>query len=738
MITKIKSFIQEYYFVILPILITCLIYSVSLTFGFRNFDEDVIIKDFYTNKTLGEYLEKYLLTNFSGITSAYGSAFSSIRNIHWCPLERPLFYIVNYLFKANPFFFHTLGLILHLSAAIFFILFAYNFTKSKNIALFSGIIWAIHPVNVEPVIWATNWPALLGATLYFFTLNYVTVTIQKEKVNFKHIAFIAAILFLIQILLIEHCISLPIILWAVSYFIFQKTNNSSPASKAFKIFIPSFAIALVYLCIRFFLISNDASTQGGSFVERVLFITPQVLIHHLKLFFFPMQLSIDQLDLLDLDNSFLGIYHISCMVVCLQLITMVSVLRKKFPVLYFGVFCYLMAIAPFLQIIPLYSIAAERYNYFASAFLTVAIVASIENLFKSKKLIFTIIVVTLSIFAGGRSLYRIFDWESSKTLFLSTINSSKSLFKKGIWTYNLALSEDSNEKELLLVSKNLLEVYIQNTNETNNLNILKNYELDSNSLTAKAHLRLAKINKLLGNSQDELLELNKALNLANEKSLIKSEAYKLLATHFFKEGNFNKAIDLYTKSNQLTNDLSTDLALAICYLKLNDFKNYAGYLKKATLEVSSNNIQSFKAYGQFLELNTSDFKEAERMYKIATLLEDDPIPYTLLATLQLKQNKINEAFQTVKRGLYSFPKHLSLIYLNGVISINKGKKEAGKADLERVLRDNTAENNLRVEAGNILVNILLSENNVEKVKEYNKLILEIDPNNTEALSRHLL
>ena len=38
------------------------------------------------------------------------------------------------------------------------------------------------------MIWATNWPALLGATLYFFTLNYVTVTIQKEKVNFKQLA----------------------------------------------------------------------------------------------------------------------------------------------------------------------------------------------------------------------------------------------------------------------------------------------------------------------------------------------------------------------------------------------------------------------------------------------------------------------------------------------------------------------------------------------------------------------
>ncbi|MBI3308229.1 MAG: hypothetical protein HYZ79_02520 [Candidatus Melainabacteria bacterium] len=447
-------------------------------------------------------------------------------------------------------------------------------------------------------------------------------------------------------------------------------------------------------------------------------------------------MTIDQLDLLNIGH----ITYLKSLLTIVIFSILAFSFKKHSLLITYGMVMYFVCLLPFLQIIPLYSLVAERYNYFSSAFLILVIVYLLRSYLKNKIIFLISILLLVSFAAGTRSLFRIYDWENSQTLFLSTINSSKSLFKKGIWTYNLALCQDSEEteKELLLLADNLLKVFIQNTAQDTGSQKLQYYGLDNNSLILKAYLRSAKINSLLGNKTEEYKILKKVLELSMSNPTLQSEIYKSLATFHFEGGDFKQALALYKKSHKLISDPALNYAIAVCHLKLGDLGNYEHYLKKATSEISLKNTKPFKTYGQFLELNKSDFKEAERMYKIATLLEDDPIPYTLLATLQLKQNKINEAFKTVKRGLHSFPKNPNLIYLNGAILINKGGKEAGKADLERVLRDSTAENNLRVEAGNILVNILLSENNVEKVKEYNKLILEIDPNNTEALSRHLL
>ena len=93
----ISNFFRNNYYLIVPILITILIYSISLTYGFRNFDEDTLIKDFFVNKYLSEYLDKILLIYSNGVTQANGFAFSSIRNIHFSILGTPLHYFLCYL-----------------------------------------------------------------------------------------------------------------------------------------------------------------------------------------------------------------------------------------------------------------------------------------------------------------------------------------------------------------------------------------------------------------------------------------------------------------------------------------------------------------------------------------------------------------------------------------------------------------------------------------------------------------
>lgn len=712
-------------YLLVPVVIIFLVYCYSLTFGFRNFDEDVIIKDFYTNKTFAEYLEKYLLTSVSGITSAHGFAFSSIQNIHFCPLERPLFYLVNYLFKANPFLFHVWGLILHITVSIFIGLFSFNLTNSKNISLFSTLIWGIHPINTEAVIWATNWPALVGAALYFGTLYFLSKKLNQNTSLSKGCITLISILTLVQVLIVEHCITLPLIIFLIVFY-FSKQNS---LTNSLKITLFPFIIIIAYLLIRMFLADKGLATSTSNITDifqRIVYLTPQVFIHNLKLLAFPITLSIDQIDHLHLDEKLLGIYNLFSIIVFLFFFTTGFLLKRKAPLLSFCIFAYIIAISPFLQIIPLYSVVAERYSYFGSYFLILGLAMLIQILLQNKNKLIISILVLLSFSYGIRTLIRMQDWRNSQTLFLSTINTSQSLYKKGIWTYNLALSSSkSNEKELLLLSNNLLKIFAENYEESNSNPVLNQYELDGKSLKAKAYLRLAKINDLIGNSDLALNYLNEALKNSNPKSKIQAEIYSTIATNHFQNNNYIKAIELYKKSNHISSNPTTEYAIAICYLKLNDFENYEKYLQKATSIISLKNTKPFTTYGQFLELSKGDYKNAIKNYKIATLLEDKPEPYILLSTLYIKQNDLKNAEKYIKRGLHSFKTDPFLTYLNGSLLIGKGKTSQGIKELEKVLRMEEASNDIKIEAGNILVSIFLSKNDHENAKKYNDIVLMI-------------
>ena len=694
-----KSFFKEYYFVIIPILVTFGIYFISLFFGFRNFDEDIIIKDFYTKKTFLEYFERYLLLDLNGITEASGFAFSNIQNVHFCILERPIFYLVNYLFQSKAFLFHSWGLLLHIIALSFFSLFCYGLSSKKNIALFAGLIWTLHPTNVESIIWATNWPAILGFALYFYTLSTILGLLKKDKVENTHLLFVFLIT-TIQILIVEHTITLPVMIFLSAFYFlkhFHKDSTFKPLQTSLRLTLPALFVTSVYCITRVLVISNNTAIQSNVF-ERIFFLTPQTLFHQLKLIVFPNILSIDQIEHVILDKAFFGPYHLFSLFFLVCLLVFAFILRNKSPYLSFGILGFIVAISPFVQIIPLYSLCAERYNYLASAFLIFGIIAFIFNIRNKSPIALSLI---LCFTLGGRTLIRIFDWKDSESLFLSTITTSKTPFKKGIWTYNLALSKEGKREKLIYQSINYLKQYTENRPSENNLPILKTYGLDQNSLLTKADLRLATNYELLGNKELQLKHLQKALDLSTPDSYLRSSAHKNLGTYYFQRGEYKTAIDYYTKSNVVFYNPSVDFAIAACYLNLKDLLNYEKYLKQSITNNVSNG-KPFQAYGQLLEIEKKDYLGAIKNYKIATILEDSPQPYILLATLHLKLSQLNKGLKVLKNGLHNFPDNPSLLYLNGTALISKGKKDEGIKNLKKVINNANTPDEIKTEALNII------------------------------------
>ncbi len=739
-----KSWFINNYHIWIPLLITFLIYAISLIYGFRNFDEDILIKNFYTHKTFQEYIEKFFLVHAGGASKAHGFSFSGVQNTHVCFLGMPTIYLVAYLFKANPFLYHSWSLLLHSIAVVFLVLFAHRLTQDKKIAMFTACAWTLHPTNVESIIWATNWLQCLGAGFYFFILWWITSIIHSDMpwhVTTRQ-TFSIMLFTTIAILFTEHTITIPIAIFVTTFYLLNNLKQKNALQNSIKTSLPSFVVIFSYWLIRNLMISKAIQTSSSNgfheLLNRLLFLTPQVFIHQIKLVLFPANLTIDQLDLLHLDQSYFRSYHLICLITIALIGVSIFLLRKSFPFLSYGLLMYTVTLLSFIQIIPLYSMSAERYNYFGSAFIVLGIISTIFQLNKFKKTA-PYIAILWCLILGIRGEFRIWDWKDSKTLFRSTINTSKSFLKKGIWTYNLAICEEDIEKKKVLLTESniLLKRFIQQPTKRYEIDksvglILTKYELDPESLLAKASDRIATNYEILGDKKNQLKYLNKALKYSRPKSQSRSLIYKNLGTYYFQESNYKKSLDYYFRSYEISPNPTISYAISICYLKLNDFNNYEKYLKEAASVISPYNVSPFKTYGQFLELEKHDYANALKYYKIASLLENNVEPYILLSSLYLKQTQINKAYEIIKNGLHSFPENPTLIYFRGTVNLNKGKINDGLQDLINVIKKTDTSNDIKIEACHILVNLFLNQNDYNNAKKYNDLILSINPNDKEA------
>ncbi len=186
------------------------------------------------------------------------------------------------------------------------------------------------------------------------------------------------ILFLLTILIAEHAIFLPFVVlcyWlAMPSSLKQGQENQNRALEAFKKCWGLFAALAVYF-ICFISSPTHVNFAGnGLFLDRILFISPQVFVHTVRLILFPKIMSIDQTALVHFAPNLLSWYSAFCLIVGLWtiIIWISSFWNDK------GVFVllsgFLISLAPFLQLITCtYCLMSERYLYMPIFFLVLGV-----------------------------------------------------------------------------------------------------------------------------------------------------------------------------------------------------------------------------------------------------------------------------------------------------------------------------------------------------------------------------
>ena len=125
----------------------------------------------------------------------------------------------------NPFLFHATNLLVHLANALLVLLILRTLLKSDWAAVAGALLFALHPVQVEPVAWITGFKDVVSGFWSLLAVwQYVLYAQSKGEGRKRHIHYaVATVAFLCALLSKPGAVTLPMIVGATGYLLLHRT-----------------------------------------------------------------------------------------------------------------------------------------------------------------------------------------------------------------------------------------------------------------------------------------------------------------------------------------------------------------------------------------------------------------------------------------------------------------------------------------------------------------------------------
>lgn len=669
---------SKFYFLFGSVFITFLVYSFSLFRPWQPFDERL----FYSESLMPipmsfmeipEVINAFVLNYHIESMNSFFSNFMTIRSN---PIATVLNVIFSFFFKKNALLWHIFQLSIHLInvSLVWFIL---KKTMQSNfiVSLFT-LLWALHPVNTEAVLLVTNWNTILT---YTFCLGFILFEINKiSKMAAGFTPAITAILFCLTMFVNEYGYSLPLIVFFLTFSLIFKQSNSlkKSVSYAARCSLPYLMGLFLYFSLSLFRVvppSVNLTSNINSlyfFIERNLWLSPQLFVHLLKLLFFPASLSTYQSNLTQLGNTLFDPYAIFCAGFYLFFLTLpvilFFVLRKKdYSFLFPMIYAFYFALFPNLHVLlPTYCLSADRYLYLPSVFL-VLLLFQFSCLIKNLKPLI-IICACILICLTTRTFFRLYEWNNPLSLYKSAINLDKNPLYKGQKLIVLAdyvgalgnrqLFENSLKESLVLLSESLNQNKENIKKYPSQPVTLKIYGLDYESLLLKTTYAITTIkNDNLQESPTETLSfyepyIKDKLNFAGINPIV------LYGEILLKANEIEKAKNVLTEGLKKY-PYSGDLLYMLCDLYLNhenDLKNGYEVLQKA-YTIFPNQQRFLTLLYKYYE-KTNDIENQAKFLYLTGLREHNKEAYQKAAQLYLNINNEALAKKALKKCIELYNK----------------------------------------------------------------------------------
>jgi len=337
-----------------------ILYFNSLGNQFTNWDDGMI----YANPTIRNLDLNGLIRLFS---LDKGNTYQPVRMFS---------YAIDYkLWKFNPVGYHITNIFFYVLTCImiYFTLFHLSMNLREKapsdshgrVALFGALLFAAHPVHVEAVTWLAARKEVLQG--FFFFLAFYLYLKGREKVGRRKILYFSMVL--VSILLAT--LSKPAaVIFPSIILIYEITKRKEGLVSFFKshwLFLGlslSVSIIFTFVLMKVMLEAGGIKAyRGDSFLSNFL-VSLYVFLQNIKLLVFTINYSAAYSFFVSMPVFCLKNVILILITFSLFVISVLSLRRTK--VIFFSFFFFFITLLPYLNIIPISTLKADRYVFIAS------------------------------------------------------------------------------------------------------------------------------------------------------------------------------------------------------------------------------------------------------------------------------------------------------------------------------------------------------------------------------------
>ncbi len=378
----------------------------------------------------------------------------SIRNLDWEGIRRiftlergntyqpirMLSYAIDYHFwKLNPLGYHITNILFYILTCImvFFTLRLLSAGLRKDAlpdshgraAIFGALLFAAHPVHVEAVTWLAARKEVLQG-FFFFSAFYLYLK-GKDAEGIKRLFCFALVFlsFLLAVLSKPSSVVFPGVIF-VYELAARKDGLKDFLRKHWVFLISSLVISSVFIFILFKVMFEAGGIKAyrGTTIGSNALVCIYVFLENIKTLFLTINYSAAYS--FSVSMPVFGLKNILLILITVALFALGILSLRRTKVIFFSLFFFLVALLPYLNIIPISTLKADRYVFIASLSFTFLLGIVFEHLYAFRhkkfsegffKLLSTSLFVFLLVGYSYITIYQNTVWKNSYTLWSDAV-----------------------------------------------------------------------------------------------------------------------------------------------------------------------------------------------------------------------------------------------------------------------------------------------------------------------------
>ena len=291
---------------------------------------------------------------------------------YYRPLQMVSYRLIGQVFGLNASAFHVVNLLFHILTTLAGYLVVWQLTKTYWVAFSASLVFALHPIHTEAVVWIAALPEL-GCCLFFF-LSFWLFLSAEESSSSEHsktaqtqtlrLRMLSLLSFAVALFWKEMVLTLPILIAAYLFMVSYAGQPLVPRfTNSVRRVLPYLAVIGGYLLVRYLVLGFISRVQHVWAMSPAEFVTSVIYLagkYWLKLL---LPLHLNSFHLFDPVRSLADVRFLGALALLAIVGGWIVFAWRRFPVLAFA------AMWVFLTLLPVFNIRGVGANVFSERYL---------------------------------------------------------------------------------------------------------------------------------------------------------------------------------------------------------------------------------------------------------------------------------------------------------------------------------------------------------------------------------